>query len=180
MFNYSHSQLFPELRRTQSMRNYDRPKPLSANEKMWIERSREHERRSKDAYVNPMHDSASNYFDEEDVDLPSKIIEKIKNLRTFSGLPSEKKKLSTFFKELETYVKVCAPKIMNIHPMRLDRIMAQVLSYFLCENALMFFAGLSDKEQNSYTLSKKALRMRFGDSLAPSVIQSNLDSIKQT
>ena len=130
---------------------------------------------------NPLGNSDDYGFDfDPDSDLPAEIIKKIKNLKSFSGLPNERRKLSPFLQELETSAKVCSPKIMRFDPRRVDKIMAQVLSYFLCENALMFYAGLSEREKDSYVLSKKALMMRFGDRLAPTMIQANLNSIKQT
>ena len=131
-------------------------------------------------YTNQISDVPGFVFDEDpDIDIPSEIIKKIKNIRNFSGLPNEKKRLSIFFKELETSVKVCAPRLMRYDPVRLDKIMSQVLSYHLCENALLYYVGLSEKEKGSYTLSKRALLMRFGDTLSPTAIQNTLDNLKQ-
>ena len=113
-----------------------------------------------------------------EIEIPRDLLRDLKNLKSYSGFPRDRK-LDTFLRELEAQVRVCASKSLKNDKQRLDAVMAQILKFFLTDDALLSFSGLTNKEQASYKLAKAALECRFGEKMPPTLIMNNLNNIRQ-
>ena len=119
--------------------------------------------------------------EEEDDFIPPQTISalKMKNLKSFLGRPRSDRKLSDFLRELEAAMKLYVPASIRNRPEKYDRVRALILQIYLGEEALAFYSGLDEGVQNSYTLSVRAIRERFGEKLTKRVIMEKLKNIKQ-
>ena len=123
----------------------------------------------------------SSIEDRDDVSIPKYTLDMLKfgNIKPYTGNEKGDRCLSNFLSELEAIIRSSVPISMKSDPSRYDKLRAQILQFYLKEEAFRFFCTLGLVVQNSFLQTKAALKRRFEERINPRILLSKLRNLKQ-
>ena len=119
--------------------------------------------------------------DRDDVSIPKYTLDMLKfgNIKPYTGNEKGDRCLSNFLSELEAIIRSSVPISIKSDPSRYDKLRAQILLFYLKEEAFRFYCTLGLVVQNSFLQTKAALKRRFEERINPRILLSKLRNLKQ-